>query len=170
MVLAGPIEPRPTIGPVSKLDPAAILVWRWSIAFWGSLVAVSAGSASWFLLRHYGLLVPGSVATAAVLVTALSAWRIPKAMWSHWSYELSEEALVLEHGVWFQENSVVPWSRVQHVDISHGPLDRRFGLAQLKIHTASAKSDAKLPGLEAARAESLRLEILDRYRRSSTPA
>ena len=87
-------------------------------------------------------------------------------MWAHWSYEIADEALELSHGVWFQEHSVVPWSRVQHVDISHGPLDRRYGLAQLKIHTASAKTDAKLPGIDAADAERMRLDILDRYRRA----
>ena len=107
------------------------------------------------------------VAPVIVVATGLAAWWRPPQVWDKWAYEVGDDALELAHGVWFQEHSVVPWSRVQHVDISHGPLDRRYGLAQLKIHTASAKTDAKLPGIDAAEAERLRLDILERYRRAT---
>lgn len=141
-------------------------MWRWTTVFWGALLAIAGGLAAWLFLHELTSL--WVVTGPAVLVaTAVAAWVRPPRVWSHWSYEIGEDALELAHGVWFHEHSIVPWSRVQHVDISHGPLDRRYGLAQLKIHTASAKTDAKLPGIEAGDAEKLRLDILDRYRRAT---
>lgn len=151
-----------------SLDPRVISVWRWSVAFGGAWAAVVAALIGWFLLHHFGWWPLMSLVAAAVISAALIAWKGPPLVWSRWSYELTDDALELAHGVVFREHSVVPWSRVQHVDISHGPLDRRFGLAQLKIHTASAKSDAKLPGLDATEAEELRLDILSRYRHSTS--
>ena len=129
-------------------------------------MAVGAGVVAWLFLHNLTSLwvLAGPV---VVFGTAVAAWLLPPQIWSHWSYEVGEDALEFGHGLLFQEHSVVPWSRVQHVDTSHGPLDRRYGLAQLKIHTASAKTDAKLPGIEAGEAERLRLEILDRYRRAT---
>lgn len=151
---------------MAKLDRRVVSVWRWSTAFWGTCSAIGGGLAAWLFLHHLTRLwvLAGPI---ILLGTAVAAWLRPPQVWSHWSYEVGQHALELSHGVWFQEHSVVPWSRVQHVDISHGPLDRRYGLAQLKIHTASAKTDAKLPGIEAAEAERLRLDILNRYRRAT---
>lgn len=140
-------------------------VWRWTTAFWGTCAAVGGTGFAWLVLHNLGRAWM-AVAPLALLVTAVAAWIGPSKVWEHWSYELADGALELSHGVLFQEHSVVPWSRVQHVDISHGPLDRRYGLAHLKIHTASAKTDAKLPGIEAGEAESIRLDILDRYQRA----
>jgi len=150
---------------VAKLDRRVVSVWRWTTVLGGAAAAVVTAGVGWATLHQFTklwILLPAVV----LLGTALAAWRGPPAVWSHWSYELADDALELSHGVWFQEHSVVPWSRVQHVDISHGPLDRRFGLAQLKIHTASAKTNAKLPGVDAAEAERLRLDILERYRQT----
>lgn len=154
---------------MAKLDRRVMAVWRWSIVLWGLGGAVVGSGAAWlFLHDSTGLWV--IVPTLALVGTAVAAAVAPQLVWSNWSYELGDDALELAHGVLFREHSVVPWSRVQHVDVSHGPLDRRYGLAQLKIHTASAKTDAKLPGIASAEAEELRLEILQRYRRASASA
>lgn len=151
---------------MAKLDRRVIAVWRWSVLLWGAGGAIVGSAAAWLFLHELtGLWV--LVPPLALVATAIAAWRAPQLVWSNWSYELSDDALELAHGVLFKEHSVVPWSRVQHVDLSHGPLDRRYDLAQLKIHTASAKTDAKLPGIGSGEAEELRLEILRRYRRAT---
>ena len=154
--------------PVSKLDPRVVAVWRWSVALWGAGAAVVAAVVGWILHHTYGWWPLVSVVAVSVTAAVVSVWKGPPAVWAAWSYRLTNDSLELARGVLFREHSVIPWSRVQHVDISHGPLDRRFGLAQLQIHTASGKSDAKLPGLDADEAERLRLDILDRYRQSLT--
>lgn len=142
-------------------------MWRWSLVLWGAGATVIAAASGWVLQRYFGWWSLALLVGAAVVGTGLTAWMGPPVVWSRWSYELTDDALELAHGVILREHSVIPWSRVQHVDISHGPLDRRFGLAKIKIHTASAKSDAELPGLDAEDAERLRLDILSRYSRSA---
>ena len=52
--------------------------------------------------------------------------------------------------------------RVQNVDVSQGPLERWLGLKKLTIRTASASTDATIPGLDDADAEQLRIRILER--------
>jgi hypothetical protein len=56
----------------------------------------------------------------------------------------------------FRRLSVVPYGRMQFVDVTAGPVERVFGLATVKLHTAAAATDAKLPGLATAEAERLR--------------
>lgn len=150
---------------MAKLDRRVVSVWGWTIAFWGACIAVGSTAFAWLFLHESSRLWV-AVGPAALLITIAAAAIGPSKAWGHWAYELTDDALELSHGVLFHEHSVVPWSRVQHVDISHGPLDRRYGLAQLKIHTASAKTDAKLPGIDGIEAENLRQDILDRYQRA----
>jgi hypothetical protein len=58
--------------------------------------------------------------------------------------------------VLFSRLSVVPYGRMQFVDVTAGPLERSFRLATVKMHTAAAASDARIPGLEREEAARLR--------------
>jgi uncharacterized protein len=150
---------------VVKLDRRVVSVWRCSILIWGGIGLLLVLVALWFfLLRDRCWMLTAATAAVGVVIVAALAAVAPEAMWRHWSYEIGDQSLELSHGVLFREHGIIPWSRVQHVDVKHGPLDRRFGLAQLKVHTASAASDAELPGLDKDEAERLRLDILERYR------
>ena len=51
---------------------------------------------------------------------------------------------------------MVPYGRMQFVDVTAGPLERSFRLATVKMHTAAAASDARIPGLEREEAARLR--------------
>jgi membrane protein YdbS with pleckstrin-like domain len=55
-----------------------------------------------------------------------------------------------------RRTSVVPYGRMQYVDVTAGPLARRLGLAQVTLHTAAAATDASIPGLLSAEASRLR--------------
>ena len=70
---------------------------------------------------------------------------------------LDAAGLWLRQGrLWWRETHV-PNSRVQHVDLKHGPLERRFGLATLVVHTAAVHlSGITVRGLDEADAEQLR--------------
>ena len=61
-----------------------------------------------------------------------------------------------------RRSSTVPYLRVQHIDLTAGPLDRRLDLTTLVIRTASATTDARLPGIDGDEAERLRTTILRR--------
>ena len=71
-----------------------------------------------------------------------------------WGYAERDQDLLVRHGLLIRRLSIVPYARMQFVDVTAGPLERAFGLATVQLHTAAAASDAKVPGLppdEAAR-------------------
>ena len=73
-----------------------------------------------------------------------------------WGWARREDDLLLRRGVLVQRLTVVPYGRMQYVDVTAGPLDRRFGLATVVLHTAAAATDARIPGLRADTAAELR--------------
>ena len=73
-----------------------------------------------------------------------------------WGYAEREDDLLVRRGVLLQRTSVVPYGRMQYVDVTAGPLDRRYGLATVTLHTAAAATDASVPGLRTAEAARLR--------------
>lgn len=71
-----------------------------------------------------------------------------------WGYAERDDDLYIKHGVMFRELIAVPYGRMQFVDINSGPIEQLYGVASVHLHTASAKTGAKIPGLpkdEAAR-------------------
>lgn len=105
----------------------------------------------------------GLVTISALLIgLSLSIWRTTS-RYRNWSWELTPTELIIDRGVVFKLTRVIPRVRVQHVDLSSGPLDRFFGLRQVAIYTAGTReADATVPGLTEARAEELRRALLDR--------
>jgi membrane protein YdbS with pleckstrin-like domain len=74
-------------------------------------------------------------------------------------YDVGADALTITNGIMFRQLVVVPYARMQYVDVQAGPLLRRFGLATVQLHTASAATDARIPGLAAQVAADLRDEL-----------
>jgi membrane protein YdbS with pleckstrin-like domain len=69
--------------------------------------------------------------------------------------------VLLAHGVWWQTRRSIPRSRIQHVDIESGPIERALGLSNLILFTAgTGDSDGRIPGLRQATAEALREVLL----------
>lgn len=95
----------------------------------------------------------GVALCAAALLWLL--WLIPRQVRAL-GYAESEDDLVIRRGIMFKSMSVVPYGRMQFVDVHQGPLDRHFGISRVQLHTASASTDATLPGLPAAEASRLR--------------
>ncbi|MGO2861244.1 MAG: PH domain-containing protein [Brevibacterium sp.] len=71
-------------------------------------------------------------------------------------YAEREDDLLIRRGIMFHRATVVPYGRLQFVDVDSGPIDRMFGMATVKLHTASAATDATIPGLPRAEADRLR--------------
>ena len=147
-----------------QLDPRIRTVWRVVAGIRSAVVAlmlfVAAGAA--IATDLFGV-VP-AILLAVVLAGTVAAlgWWWPDVTYRHWTYRLGPEAIEVDHGVVFRTHSVIPYFRVQHVDTAQGPIDRRLGLTSLTIHTASAATDATLPGLADADAVSARSLVLDR--------
>lgn len=82
-----------------------------------------------------------------------------------WGYVVSNDELRIANGVWTRTETHVPLARVQHVDVSQGPLERGYGVCRLILHTAgTANSRVVLPGLARATAEAIRDEVRARIR------
>jgi len=77
-------------------------------------------------------------------------------------YAEREDDLLVRQGLLFRALVVVPYGRMQYVDVTAGPVDRRFGIATVQLHTASAGTDASIPGLPPADAERLRDRLASR--------
>lgn len=78
-----------------------------------------------------------------------------------YGYQLRRDDLVFRRGILWQRVVAVPYGRMQLVDITHGPLDRGFGIAQLKLVTAAATTGVTIPGLPQAAAERLRDTLVE---------
>ena len=98
----------------------------------------------------------GLVCLAGVLLAALFAERFVSRRFHAWGYAEREDDLLVRRGVMFSRLSVVPYGRMQFVDVTAGPLERAYRLATVRMHTAAAASDARIPGLEREEAARLR--------------
>ena len=128
---------------------------------------LGAGIVSAVLL--IGFAIPGVlVSRASFIPAALAAvlfvwllWLIPRQVRAM-GYALADNHLLWRHGVMFRSITVTPYGRMQFVDTSQGPLARRLGIAEVRLHTASASTDATINGLPVAEAENLRRVLSQR--------
>ena len=96
-------------------------------------------------------------ALAAVLVIASGwAWVLIGRRVRSFAYTERSNDLLVTSGILFRRLVIVPYGRMQLVDVKAGPIDRWFGIANVQLHTAAATTDAKIPGLEPHDAAVLR--------------
>jgi membrane protein YdbS with pleckstrin-like domain len=101
--------------------------------------------------------IPGGILIAILVWTLALVPRQARA----YGYQLREDDLVFRRGILWQRLVAVPYGRMQLVDITHGPLDRGFGIAQLKLVTAAAATGVVIPGLPQETAEALRDVLIE---------
>lgn len=102
------------------------------------------------------------VVPALLLVLTAWQWAVIGRQVRAWGYAEREDDLLVRSGVMWRRIVVVPYGRMQYVDVQAGPLDRAFGIARLQLHTASASTDASIPGLPPAEAARLRDRLASR--------
>lgn len=113
---------------------------------------VAAGSL--LLVLVSALLAVGALLAGFALLSWLW-WALGRACRS-WGYAERADDLLVRHGLIIRRLSVVPYGRMQFIDVTAGPIDRRLGMATVHLHTAAAESDARIPGLPAQDAARLR--------------
>ncbi len=101
--------------------------------------------------------IPGGIFLGILIWTIIITPRQARA----YGYQLRRDDLVFRRGILWQRVVAVPYGRMQLVDITHGPLDRGFGIAQLKLVTAAASTGVVIPGLKQEAAEQLRDTLVD---------
>jgi len=98
----------------------------------------------------------GALAALVALLGLAWVWAVVGRTVRSWGYAERAEDLLVTRGVLRRQLVVVPYGRMQFVDVTAGPLVRRFGLATVQLHTAAAATDASIPGLVPAEAARLR--------------
>lgn len=115
-------------------------------------------------------IISANTATLWVLWAGLAAWVlfvvvvlivVPRSIRAL-GYAEREDDILIRRGIMWRKITVVPYGRLQYVEVESGPVERGFGLATVKLHTASAESDAQIRGLPRVDAERLRDEIAAR--------
>lgn len=98
-----------------------------------------------------------SAALAVVLLVVLGAgWWLIGHNVRAWGYAERDDDLYIKHGAMFRQLVAVPYGRMQYVDVNAGPFEQMYGIASVRLHTASPRSGAKIPGLPADEAARLR--------------
>lgn len=95
---------------------------------------------------------------AALVLAVIRAVLIPRQVRAI-GYAERDDDLLIRRGIFFQRVMVVPYGRMQYVDVAVGPVERALGLATIKLHTASPQTEAHIPGLPAAEAARLREQL-----------
>lgn len=108
-----------------------------------------------------GLWWVGALVALPLIGLSWGWWLIGRQV-SAWAYAERDEDLLVRAGRIWRRLVVVPYGRLQYVDVDEGPLARMFGLASVQLHTASAGTDSQIPGLEAAEAARLRDRLTER--------
>lgn len=134
----------------------ALLLMRWSEvgAATACLAALAVGAGA---AGHH--LVAGLVAVAAVVAVGAVVGLSLQRRVASWGYLEREADLLVRRGVLFRRLTVVPYGRMQLVDVTAGAVERLFGVQTVRLHTAAAATDARIPGLPPAEATRLRDQL-----------
>lgn len=101
----------------------------------------------------------GIIAGACLLLGFVLLW--PSIEYRHARWAWGEDGLEIHRGVFWRHKISIPISRIQHVDVSQGPLQRQFGLGKVTVHTAGTRHAAiELSGIAYEAATWLREQII----------
>lgn len=140
---------------LTPLNPAWVTTTRIASAIGLLPFVIGAG-----VLESAQLLPPGSIIVPVLFLYAYIAFVVPARKYRRWGYDMGNDRLRIVRGYMFFRDTVVPFGRIQHIDVDQGPIDRRFDLATLTVHTAgNHNSTVTLPGLLHADALAMREAI-----------
>ena len=152
-----PLQRRTTNGP-QPIHSAIRKVWLFSNLISFVILGVICSAAEYGLIRSIPLPWPVPIVMPMVwiMIGFLNAAFL-KRQWQAWRYEVTDHEVILSWGVWNQTKRFVPRDRIQHVDITSGPIARKFGLAHVHLYVAGAHGTVgAIPGLTPEEAEELR--------------
>ncbi|WP_156290226.1 PH domain-containing protein [Oceanobacillus salinisoli] len=144
--------------PKNRIALDAIKAWK--------ITAIIYISGLWLLTIGTGVAIyifdfPYWVTMIAVLISILSTYFfvfvLPALRWKRWRYEIFEQEIYIQYGIWVMTRTLVPMIRVQHVDTKQGPVLKKFRLASVTISTAATTHE--IPALNEEDAGELRDRI-----------
>jgi membrane protein YdbS with pleckstrin-like domain len=141
---------------LSHVDSGIIGVWRWQAAVATLIVTVPVTVLS-LSIRPLWPLAPVLVIVVGIFLT----WWWPPMAYRHLRFGVDDTGIAIESGVLWRSRVALPRVRIQHTDVSQGPLERRYGIGTLKMYTAGSRhTKIELPGLRHEDAIALRDALL----------
>ncbi|WP_175486849.1 PH domain-containing protein [Sediminibacillus halophilus] len=144
--------------PENFIAKEAVKVWRITaliptVILWIVLIVLT------FLAGKFSIPVWVVLIAWAVMAvdTYVTGFLIPAIKWRRWRYQVFEQEIDIQHGIFIIKRTLVPMIRVQHVDTKQGPLLKRFKLATVTISTAATTHE--IPALLEEEASDLRDKI-----------
>jgi uncharacterized protein len=149
-------KPAEGVDALAPVEPGYRTVLRLQWAVLMVPIAVGACVFDHFVVRDaggpYGLM-----SVAAVLIALLTITVTAARQYARWGYALGSDTLRVARGYMFHTDTVVPFVRVQHIDVGQGPFERMCGVSHLVVHTAGThNSIVTLPGLAPDSAAAMR--------------
>ena len=136
-----------------RVSPKLATAYRINLSIVAVLVLL--GAAALTFIPDYPDWISAVIA-AMVLVVALWVWWLVGRRTRSWGYAERADDLLVTSGIMFRRLVIVPYGRMQLVDLKAGPIHRALGIATVQLHTAAATTDASIPGLVPTVAADLR--------------
>lgn len=149
---------------LTPLDPNHVTALRLgALALAVPLLVVAA---VWEVLRMLPL--PGLALVPALALLVWFVIRFPLRRYANKGFAMGADRLRIVRGLLWRRDTVVPFGRVQHIDVERNPIDRHYGLSTLVLHTAGThNATIRLSGLAEAEALAMREAIRDKIRRDT---
>ena len=156
-----PEQPAPSA--LEPVEPGYKSVLRVRFLIFRPAVWAAAAMLDRILLKETEF--TGFPTVAVFVIAAAGVLTAPQRIYARLHYRLTEKLLQVVRGWLFHVDTVVPLVRVQHIDVTRGPLEKLFGVATLVVHTAGThNSIVTLPGLAPERAAQIRDIIREHVR------
>ncbi len=142
-----------------QLHPDVRKLWRinnfigglvWAVLFVGGGFAAEKGGQLKFPFMLLGVIL--------ALVVFLLGQVYVETGYRNWRFGIMPDEVRVEHGVMWKSAKSIPRQRIQHIDVTSGPWQRRFGISELHVYTAA--DHTRIPGIPTLDAERLRKELL----------
>lgn len=142
-------------GPEQRLDPRVRYQWALGAVIGAGIAGALAAVVGLFLFDDPVTYGGGTFLSLVAVGLAFAVLR-----YRVWRYEVRTDSLFLERGVVTRVRTVVPYVRIQHVDVSRGPVERTLGLASVVVYTAGSRgADVTIPGVPPERADDLQTRL-----------
>ncbi|GEK33198.1 PH domain-containing protein [Kurthia sibirica] len=142
----------------NQIDPAGLKVWRIQAminAFIFLIVVIAVFVLTYFF--DFYSWIQYTLLGIWIVNSFLTIYLFPKIRWNRWRYEVREEEIEIQSGLFVVERTLVPMVRVQHVETVQGPILKRYNLAIMSVSTAATIH--MIPALRIEEADELRARI-----------
>lgn len=144
--------------PQKRISPKALKVWKiYGVIESLIVAAVAAGAITLTVMFEWPQWIIAAAVAILILFTYLFVFFIPTIKWKRWRYEVREQEIELQRGIFIVKRTLVPMVRVQHVDTVQGPILKKYELATITISTAATVHE--IPALDVEEADELRNSI-----------